>query len=215
MNCHLFKMLVQKYYDGELDLAGMAEYENHTSECRACHAIDREYSKVFNALGAMEIFEPSPEFNMKIMAHVNVARYRVSPLKKAWISVRGRWDLLPAPLRAGVMTSAVFGLFVAVYTPILTSFVVLTQRMLGIGASGIYMLRRTIEDPAILMQFINSLEKYRVAGRLLIKTFQRQAGDISAVYLSIGIIASILSLYLIIRMTRIAWRKGETHVGIF
>ena len=134
--------------------------------------------------------------------------------RKTWISIRSGWDRLPTPIRITGAITAVFGLFVAVYTPILTSFAFAMRKALGIGASGLYLIRRAIEDPAIITHYLNSLQEYRVAGRLIVKTLQRQTEGISAAYLVIGIVATVLSLYLIIRMTRMAWRKGETHVGI-
>ncbi|MBN2184169.1 MAG: zf-HC2 domain-containing protein [Candidatus Krumholzibacteriota bacterium] len=214
MKCHLFKMLIQKYYDGELDPAGNAEYENHAVECKECGKLDREYSAVLAALDGIELFEPSEQFNRNVMLHVDVARYKVGAARKAWISVRSGWNRLPTPLRVTGAIAAVFGLFVAVYTPILATFAFAMRKIIGIGASGIYLIRRAIEDPAIITHYLNSLQEYRVAGRLLVKTLQRQTEGISAGYLIIGILATVLSLYLIIRMTRMAWRKGETHVGI-
>ena len=214
MKCHLFKMLIQKYYDGELDPAGSAEYENHVRECEACGKLDRQYSRVLTVLDGMELFEPSPLFDRNVMVHVDVSRYKVSAARKTWISIRSGWNNLPTPVRVTGATAAVFGLFVAVYSPILTSLVFAMRKVIGIGASGLYLLRRAIEDPAIITHYLNSLQEYRVAGRLLVRTLQRQAEGISAAYLGLGIIATVLSLYLIIRMTRMAWRKGETHVGI-
>ncbi len=214
MKCHLFRMIAQKYYDGELDPAARAEYENHARECARCGEFDREYSVLFAALGDIEIFEPSPEFNLGVMANVDVARYRVGAARKAWISIRSGWNRLPAAVRVTAAITAVFGLFVSVYTPILESFAIGARKIIEIGASGIYLIRRTVEDPTIITHYINALKEYQVAGKLLVKTLMRQMEGITAAHLMIGIAAAAISLYLIIKMTRLAWGKGETHVGV-
>ena len=113
MKCHLFRMIAQKYYDGELDPAGRAEYENHARECARCGEFDREYSFLFAALDDIETYEPSPEFNLRVMANVDVARYRVGAARKAWISIRSGWNRLPSAVRVTAAIAAVFGLFVS------------------------------------------------------------------------------------------------------
>lgn len=214
MECHLFKMLVQKYHDGELDLAGMAEYENHFMECGECRRLDAQFAGVFSALDGIKLLEPSPGFDMNVMAHVDVARFRVSIARKAWISLRGLWQGLPKPLRVTGIAAPVFALFVAVYSPILLTMVLIAKKGVGVAGYGLYMIRKVVEDPSIIIHYLNLFEKYRVAGKILIKTAHRQAGGIPVTYSGLGIVIAVVMLVVIIRMTRIAWSKGETHVGI-
>ncbi|HSG29140.1 MAG TPA: hypothetical protein VLA34_11720, partial [Candidatus Krumholzibacterium sp.] len=71
------------------------------------------------------------------------------------------------------------------------------------------------DDPDILMNYLISMEKYRVAGRILVKTLQRQAGDIPLAAFILTAAASAVILYAVFRGTLGLWKKGETHVGIF
>jgi tetratricopeptide (TPR) repeat protein len=51
MDCHLFALLIERYYDGELDLAERSEYEHHRRLCASCRALDERYAEAHNNLG--------------------------------------------------------------------------------------------------------------------------------------------------------------------
>lgn len=214
MDCRSFRMLIQKYHDGDLSLAEMAEYENHRAGCAECARLDGQFAGVFSALGSIGHFEPSPEFNARVMAHVDVARYRVSAFTKVMRAVRGFWRGLPAPVRATGLTASVFALFVSVYTPFLMMMLSALRRTAEYAMSSLYIIRRLFDDPDMLMSFLISLEKYRVAARILLKTVQRQAEGVpmSAFVLTAGSV--VLIMYFVIKGTRGLWKKGETHVGV-
>ncbi|HSG29840.1 MAG TPA: zf-HC2 domain-containing protein, partial [Candidatus Krumholzibacterium sp.] len=135
MNCRLFKMLIQSYHDGELELGEMAEYENHRDRCAACAQADAEFASVFTALSGIGHLEPSPGFNASVMAHVDVARYRVSAWKKIWLSVRGFWRGLPSPIQATTVVASVFALFVGIYTPFLMMMMAAARTLAGYAMS--------------------------------------------------------------------------------
>ena len=214
MDCGLFRMLIQRYYDGELGLGEMAEYENHRQSCARCARLDAEFAGVFSALGGIAHFEPSEDFDAKVMARVDVSRYRVSAARKGWLALRGFWRGLPAPVRATGIVASVFAVFVGVYTPFLMMMLSALRSLAGYGMSGLYLLRRIVDDPDMLMNFLIRMEKYRVAARILLKTVQRQAEGIPLAAFVLTAVSAALIVYVLLRSTRGLWKKGETHVGI-
>ncbi|MCK4537191.1 MAG: hypothetical protein KAV42_00200 [Candidatus Krumholzibacteria bacterium] len=215
MDCHLFKMLIQRYHDGELDRAGMAEYEEHRRNCQLCERLDTAFDGIFSALGDMEVMEPSSDFNMKVMARVDVSRYKVRAARKVWLSARGFWRGLPVPLQATGIISSVFVLFIAIYTPFLLMMVSAGKKLLGMTESGLYVIRRLFDDPQRILNYISSVEKYRVAGKILVKTMQRQVAGIPLTHFAMMAIAAMVILYVVFRTAQGSWKKGETHVSIF
>lgn len=215
MKCHLFRMLVQNYHDGALDPAQSAEYENHLRGCDACRSIDSRFAGVFGALEKMELFEPSEDFNSNVMAQVNVARYRITPAKKAVILLKHFWEELPSPIRVTGISAAVFALFTVIYTPFLYMMVSTGRRLAELAGAGLYFARKTIDDPSLLVDCASTVERYRVAGRILFKTIQRQIAGMPLAHIGLTIIAMAVIMYFAVRMTRGAWKKGDTHAGIF
>lgn len=215
MKCHIFRMLVQKYHDGALDPAATAEYENHLRGCGACRRIDSQFAGVFGALEKMELYEPSADFNGNVMARVNVARYRVTPLKKALNLLGDFWEGLPSPVRVTGISAAVFALFTAIYTPFLYVMASAGKRLAELAGAGLYFARKTIDDPSLLVDYTGTVERYRVAGRVLFKTMQRQIAGMPLGHIGLTIIAMAVITYVAIRITRGAWKKGDTHAGVF
>jgi hypothetical protein len=215
MNCHLFKMLIQRYHDGELDRGDMAEYEEHRRNCHQCERLDMTFSGIFTVLEDMEVIEPPSDFNMKVMARVDVSRYKVRAARKVFLSVRGFWRGLPVPVQATGIISSVFALFIAIYTPFLLMMVSSGEKLLGMTESALYVIRRFFDDPQRILNYISSVEKYRVGGKLLVKTLQRQVADVPLTYFAVTAIAATVILYIIFRTAHGFWKKGETHVSIF
>lgn len=215
MNCDLFKMLIQRYHDGDLDLAGMAEYENHMRSCDGCRRLDSQFTGIFEALEGLELLQPSPDFNKNVMAGVDISRYKVRVSRKVWLSVRSFWRGLPAPVRATGIIASVFALFISVYTPFLLMMISAGKKLVAMTGSGLYIIRRIIDEPALMINYLNSFEKYRVAGKVLFKTIDRQIEGIPLTYYGLTAVAAAIVLFLVIRMTRTGWKKGEPHVSIF
>lgn len=214
MKCHIFKMLIQRYYDGELSPAEMAEYDNHIIKCEGCGELDRQYVAVFTALEGIEFLEPSPGFDRNVMAQVDISRYRVGVVRKAASALRSAWRGLPSPVRATGYIAAAFALFVAVYSPILSMIASGIRNLIGMVGSGIFLIQTFIKDPSLILNYMSFLEKYHVAWKILVKTVQRHVAGASMLYLILTVIIAGAMLYFVIRKARIAWRKGETHVGI-
>jgi hypothetical protein len=214
MNCRHFEMLIQKYYDGELDAVEMAEYENHLGSCPSCLGLDAQFAAVFGALDEIPLAEPSPGFDTNVMAMVDVARYRKSAFSRAGVAIRGGWDRLPFPARVAGGIAAVFGLFIAVYTPMIGMIAAATGRAATFVGSGLYIMRRVIEDPSVIGNYLATSTNYRLAGKILLETFEKQVSGIQLSHIVIAGLSAAVLVVLVVRATRTAWSKGETHVSI-
>ncbi len=214
MDCRNFELLVQKYHDGELDAAMMAEYESHLVSCGACRELDAGYAYVFEALEDLPLAEPSPSFDAAVMSRVDVTRYRTSVARRAAAAVRGGWDWLPKPVRVSAGIFAVFGLFTAVYTPIIGMLAAAARDAFSFIGSGLFIARRIIDDPSIISKYLSTSTNYKLAVRILLETFEKQISGIQVSHLAIAGLSAVIIVILVVRATRIAWSKGETHVSI-
>jgi hypothetical protein len=215
MECRHFGLLIQRYYDGELEPAERAKYENHRAECRACGKLDAQYAAVFEGLSRIPMAEPSAGFNNSVLARVNIARYRTSPVRRFFQSIRGGWIYLPARLRVTATIAAVFGLFVAVYTPVIGLFAAGARKAAAVIGSGLYIVRRLLEDPSRVSSYFKTSTNYKLAGKILMDTFERQISGIPVSHFMLITAVAVVALILVVRSTRAVWKKGETHVGIF
>ena len=214
MKCRHFEMLIQKYHDGELGVAERAEYESHLASCPSCLELDAQFAAVFGALDGIPLAEPSPGFDSSVMARVDVARYRKNAASRAGAAVGSGWDRIPFPARVAAGIAAVFGLFVAVYTPMIGMIATVAGRVVTYVGSGLYIAKRVIEDPSVIGNYLATSTNYRLAGRILLETFERQMSGIQLSHLVIAGLSTVVLVVLVVRATRIAWRKGETHVSI-
>ncbi len=214
MNCRHFEMLIQKYHDGELAAVERAEYESHLESCPSCEELDVQFAAVFGALDEIPLAEPSPGFDMGVMSRVDVARYRKSAASRAGAAVRGGWDRIPFPARVAAGIAAVFGLFVAVYTPMIGMIAAAANRALTYAGSGLYIAKLVIEDPSLIGKYLAASTNYRLAGRILLETFERQVSGIQLSHIVIAGLSAVVIVVLVVRATHAAWRKGETHVSI-
>ena len=214
MKCRHLEMLIQKYHDGELGVAERAEYESHLASCPSCLELDAQFAAVFGALDEIPLAEPSPGFDSGVMARVDVARYRKSAASRAGAAVRSGWERIPFPTRVAAGIAAVFGLFVAVYTPMIGMIATVAGRVVTYAGSGLYIAKRVIEDPSVIGNYLATSTNYRLAGRILLETFERQISGTQLSHLVIAGLSTVVIVVLVVRATRIAWRKGETHVSI-
>ncbi|MBN1164091.1 MAG: zf-HC2 domain-containing protein [Candidatus Krumholzibacteriota bacterium] len=215
MRCELFSMLVQRYHDGELSAVEMAEYKNHLRDCAACRRIDAEYAGMFVLLESIHLFQPSEDFDSKVMARVDISRYRVGLARRAGKGLRKYWNGLPVPLRSTALIASIFALFVAVYSPIIYTLIGAGRRLVALAGSGLYIAQKIWEDPVIVTNYLDSVTNYRIAGKIIFDTLQRQLLGIPIAHITLTVTAVLVILVVVIRMTRVAWKKGETHVGIF
>jgi anti-sigma factor RsiW len=186
VDCHLFKMLIQRYYDGELDPVAVSDYERHRSGCGDCRALDAEFAALFGALEIIPRLEPSEGFNARVMSRVDVSRYRVSAARRFAALFGGAWNQMPASVRVG--------------TALVGSFLLLTRELPNMWND--------------LLDILGAVESYKVAGETLLNALQRSISALPVIYVLIPLAAFVL-LLLLVRITRAIAKKGETHAGIF
>lgn len=213
MECHLFKNLIQRYYDGELEPVEIAEYEQHRRSCEACRELDAEFAGVFAALEGIPRLEPSVDFNRKVMAGVDVARYRESPVRKVIGVFGGTWGRLPAPIRVTGTITAVFALFVSAYRPLLDILIGALQATAALFGSIIVLTRELPRLMDHLVEQLNSFKNYEVALKTIINAFHSIAYELNITYILAAALAVAVLLFLI-RMARVASGKGETHASV-
>ena len=107
-----------------------------------------------------------------------------------------------------------FGLFVAVYTPMIGMIASVAGKAATLVGSGLYVIKRVIEDPSVVGQYLASTTNYRLAGRILLETVEKQVSGIHLSHIVIAGITAVVLIVLVVRATRIVWSKGETHVSI-
>jgi len=215
MNCRHCRMLVQRYHDGELGPAEKAEFESHLRTCGECRALSDRFAEVFSALGAMPLAEPPGSFDAAVMSRVDTARYRPSVASRLAAGARAGWDALPSPIRAAAAIAAVFGLFTAVYSPVIGLVADGARKVFALAGSGLFLARRIIEDPSLIDQYLHLPGKYGIALEIIADTFERQISSIPLSSLLAAGLSAAAALVLVLRAARTAGRKGETNVGIF
>lgn len=213
MDCHLFKLLVQRYYDGELDPVAVSDYEQHRRSCRACRELDAEYATFFAVLRDIPKLEPSHSFNADVMARVDISRYRVRAGRRVAGIFSGAWGFLPAPIRIGSVVAVVFAFFVTAYGPFLDLLINALRGAATLVGSIMVFVRELPGVGKNLLTYFSEVENYRLAGVTILKTFQRVASELHVTYIMMAIAAVVLLLF-IVRIARVAARKGETHAGI-
>jgi len=215
MECHFFRMLIQRYYDSELDPAEQAEYENHRRTCSLCREMDRQFAGVFKALDDIPLFAPSRNFNEKILVQVEISRYRIGLPRRISNAISGVWDRVPSPVRVWGTAAVVFSLFVTVYRPFLDLIVSMGEKTVFFLGTGLLALRELPGRSEIILKYLSSATNYKVAGETLLRALQKVVFGIPLSHIAIGVVALLVVLFVVIRTTRTAWKKGETHVGIF
>lgn len=215
MECHLFGLLIQRYYDDDLGAVERAEYENHRRACESCRELDRQFSTVFSTLGGIPLFEPAVDFNEKVMAHVDISRYRVSAAQKVANALGAAWDRVPTPVRVGTVLAGIFILFITAYRPFLDFLIVVGNRTLAFLGSGLIVIKELAGRSETLVEYFGSANNYRVAGETLLRAFQKLIATIPVSHVALVSIGILIALVIIIKAARVAWKKGETHVGIF
>ena len=214
MKCHLFRLLIQRYYDGELDPAERAEYENHRRGCEACRALDNRYALLVAALDGVPLMEPSAVFNRSVLSRVDVAAYRVGPARTAVRALGSGWNAAPAPLRNGIVIAAVCALVIAVCTPLLDYMILTIRQGAEVLWSGMIFMRGLGPRIEVMWRSMGALRNYEVAGQMLLRAFHRLAGGANPVEAVVVIASLALVAVVLHRMLGAARRKGETNVCI-
>ena len=161
MDCHLFKILIQRYYDGELDPVAISDYERHRRDCGICCSLDAEYAALFGALGDIPRFEPSDRFNTAVMSRVDVSRFRVSVAKRFVGFFGGTWNRMPASVRVGTSLAAVFALFITIYRPFLQLLIDMLRGAATLVGSIILLARELPNMGSDLVGGLGAVECYK------------------------------------------------------
>ena len=214
MDCHLFEMLIQRYYDGELDPVAISDYERHRHGCDRCRALDAEYAALFGVLGGIPRFEPSERFDAAVMSRIDVSRYRVNTLKRFAGIFGGTWNRMPASIRVGASLTAVFALFITIYRPFLRFLIDILQGTATFIGSILLLTRELPNMGSDLMESLGALENYRIAGETLLNALKRVVSAVPLSHILIPI-AVVILLPFLVRITRAIAKKGETHAGLY
>lgn len=215
MECRLFRMFMQRYHDGELDAVERAEYERHRARCAACRELDRHFTVIFDALDEIPLREPAVDFNARVMARVDISRYRARKRRRALRAIENAWWWVPRPVRIAVPICVAFALFSVVYAPVLEFLLIASQRTLALAGSALLAVKELAARSESVLEFLGSASHYRVAGEVLARTFHRTAAEIPAAYIGLAGLALVLICYMIVRAARIAWKEGDTNVHVF
>jgi hypothetical protein len=214
MECGLFRLLMQRYYDGELDEAERAEYENHRRRCDACRVMDNRFAHLIAALDETPLFEPAFDFNRRVLARVNVGAYRRSPVSGVFDAIGRCWGAIPVPVRNGAIIALVCAAIVAVYKPFL-DYIVSTVEQGAIALwSGMAVMSGLLDKVGVVWNGMGTARNYEVVGRTLLRTFRRAVPGSSEI-LIVAVVAALVLIGIIVSRRLIAARnKGETHVSI-
>jgi len=215
MECHLFRLLIQRYYDGELDPAQRSEYENHRRGCGECRAQDGRFAFLVGALDNVPRFEPSADFNRRVLSHVDVAAYRVSVPRAALRAIGRGWNGMSIPLRNSAVVVAVCAVFIAVYKPLL-DYVIMTARQ-GAEAlwSGTLLVQELGDKIALIWRSIGTVQSYEIVGQTLLRAFHHIVSGLNPVQVAVAIAAVVFVAVALHRVFGVAQRKGESDVCIF
>jgi hypothetical protein len=214
MECHLFKLLIQRYYDGELEPAERAEYENHRRRCEGCRALDARFAIVAGALDDMGLFEPSHDFDARVLSRVDVRAYRLSPARKAVRRIDRAWNAVPVAVRNASLIAAIGIFFIAVYKPLLDYMIATIQHGAEAFWTGTIFLRELIDRMGSIWKGAGAMRNYEIVGQTLLRAFHRYVTGANAAQIAAAIVSLILVAVVLHRMIGAARRKGETHVGI-
>jgi hypothetical protein len=214
MECDLFRLFIQRYHDGELDQAERAEYENHRRQCEACRELDGRFALLVAALNDAPLFEPSPGFNARVMSQVDVAAYRVSPVRRLLGALGRLWGAMPIPVRNGAVIAFIGALFIAVYKPFLDYMI----STIGEGAvalwSGMAIVRELVDKVEVVWKGIGTVRNYEVVGQTVLRASRHAAAGLNSVQTAVAIATLVLVVIVLYRTLGAARNKGETNVSI-
>ena len=215
MDCNLFKLLIQKYYENELSPVERAEYESHRNSCENCRKLDREFALIFSALDDLTVYEPSADFNSKVLSRIDISRYRKGIASRLISAVNGYWYRLPAPARFITATGIILFAIIVSVNPVLEIFVTALSKGTIFVAWLANQFQSILDRLTPTVSAIFSIDVYEIAGRTILRAFKLTAESemFKGVSLTILIVVLMVALFEIIKKQ--ARRKGETNVCIY
>jgi len=214
MECELFRSLMQRRFDGELGPAERAEYDNHRRRCGACRSLDARFALVAGALDGLPRFEPSGDFDAKVLSRIDVRAYRVSPARKAARAAAGAWNAVPATVRNGAIVAALGFFFIAVYKPLLDSMLGMIRHGAEALWTGAVFMSALLEKMETIWRSVGAARNYEIVAQTLLRAFQRYVAGMNMVQIAAAVVSLIVVAVVLHRMLGAARRKGETHVSI-
>jgi len=214
MDCELFRLLIQRYYDGELSYTEAVEYESHRKKCPECRMMDAEFAKVFEVLGNIPLYEPSEEFNTVVLDGVDLTGFRRRRAAGIVRDLQSIWYRVPFPVRAVSTVALAFSLALVIFRPLflfvaggISRGLVLLKGLSDIAA-------HLIENISEVISSLGSFKTYEVAFQTLLRT-ARLVLDV----LPTRDIVSVAFMFILIVIAAFAMRKqikskGETNVFI-
>ncbi len=214
MECHLFRLLIQRYNDGELEPAERAEYENHRRRCDACRSLDGRFALIAGALDGLAFFEPSPEFDRKVLSQVDIGAYRVGPARRAVRAAGRGWNAVPVPVRNGSLVAALGFFFIAVYKPLLDYMIATIRQGAEAFWTGTVLVRALLDRMEAIWKGAEAVRNYEIVAQTLLRAFHRYATGLNTAQIAAAIVSLILIAVALYRMLGATRGKGETNVGI-
>ncbi len=214
MDCDLFRLLIQKYYDGELDPAEKARFEAHRAECPKCRAAGNDFLEVFETLQGIDRFQPSEQFNSRVMAKVDTGKYRENVLRKFVRDINWKWNAIPAWARIAGSLTAAFVFFMYVFRPVYLEIVEAARKTVLFLLSAAVLLRRAGDLYERVINYLNSDPGFIVAARVLAGKVVQFLREIPAGFYVAGALIAVLIIYMLLKFARTSWRKGESHVSV-
>jgi hypothetical protein len=213
MDCHLFKLLIQKYHDGELGRAMEAEFETHLAECEKCRVLESNYSEVFSALEDMGFSQPLPGFNSRVMARVNFRKYRKSIFALILGRISRRVNLLPGYIRVTGAVTGVFALFMYIFRPVFLYLLSAGEKLIAFISTLAAIIKQSGAVFDIVVNYFKSDHEFVLAAMILFRKLKEITGEIPIGYFATAFVLVCLVVLMIARVSRSSWRKGESHVS--
>ncbi|MCD6380673.1 zf-HC2 domain-containing protein [bacterium] len=213
MDCHLFGLLIQKYHDGELERATEVEFETHLAECEKCRELESNYFEAFSALENMGFSQPLPGFNNRVMARVNVRKYRKSIFSLILGRISRRVNLLPGYIRVTGAVIGAFALFMYIFRPVFLYMLSAGDRLIAFTSTLAAIIKQSGAVFDIVVNYFKSDHEFVLAVMILFRKLKEIAGEIPIGYFATAFVLVCLIVLMIARISRSSWRKGESHVS--
>lgn len=212
MECDLFRLLVQKYHDGELAPGERAEYENHRRQCEGCRALETRYAVLLAALDGAPRFEPSPGFDEGVLSRVDVARYRVSGRRRLVGAVERLWNTAPVTLRNGAAIALVCALLLAIYRPLFDYAATAVVQGIAALSSAVLLIRDFFVTVETLWKGLGPVRNYEIVGQTLLRTLRHAAAGFTPAEIAAAVAVLVIVGAVLYRVLGTSPRKGETNV---
>jgi hypothetical protein len=176
--------------------------------------LDAHFALIAGALDELTLFEPSPDFDRKVLSQVDMDAYRVGPARRAVRAAGRGWNAVPVPVRNGSLIAALGFFFIAVYKPLLDYMITTIRQGAEAFWTGTIFVRALLDKMEAIWKGAGAARNYEIVGQTLLRAVHRYATGMNAAQIAAAIFSLILVAVVLHRMLGAARRKGETNVGI-